>query len=158
MGTTSYCPECGANLPDGNTCQDYFYQLLYWENEDPVNGEVHHLLVLCYHLQHPSLYSSEGLVNAQEILRQFVEEGVSPADMVKRNRDKVASDKRHWKIKPTAESRGSYPDPIHWSMTTADVIAGGSAHYRDNVRAWGHSTFETLKAGGSGQATRSHDT
>ena len=61
MVSSTLCSECGETLADGRTCADDFHQLLFWENERPELGEVHHLLVLCYHLQHPSLYSAEGL-------------------------------------------------------------------------------------------------
>lgn len=59
------CPECGAVWQDGRTCQEYFHQMLYWEAEDPSLGEVHRLSVLCNYLQHPSLYSLEGLEQAK---------------------------------------------------------------------------------------------
>jgi hypothetical protein len=31
------------------TCQDNFYQMLYWEAENPALGIVHHLMVLSSH-------------------------------------------------------------------------------------------------------------
>ena len=55
MSDLERCPECGAVLHDGETCEAYFHQMLFWEAENPANGEVHHLAVLCYHLQHPHL-------------------------------------------------------------------------------------------------------
>ena len=70
------CPACGANLPGGLTCEDCFHQMLFWENEESLLGEVHHLMVLCYHLQHPHLYSQEGLANAAGLLIDFVERGL----------------------------------------------------------------------------------
>jgi hypothetical protein len=65
MKPIQHCPECGAVRHGDTTCQDGFHQMLFWENEDPANGAVHHLMVVSYHIQHPSLYSPEGLENAK---------------------------------------------------------------------------------------------
>ncbi len=59
------CPDCGALLQPGESCRAYFDQMLYWETEEPSRWAVHHLMVLCYHLQHPHLYSPETLAGAQ---------------------------------------------------------------------------------------------
>src|SRR5512147_743298 len=122
------CPECGAAWADGNTCTDYFHQMLFWEAEDPSLGIVHHLTVLCYHLQHPSLYSPEMLDGAKQLLVDFVERGVSPQTVRQRDRTKLDSGNRSWKIKGTAGSHGTYHNPIHWTMTASDVTAGGMEH------------------------------
>jgi len=143
------CPECGTVWPNQETCQDYFHQMLFWENENPTYGVVHHLMVLSYHLQHPSLYSPEGLREAKQLLAEFLERGVTPAEVRKRNRAKVDSSKRTWKIKRTTASPGSYERPIQWTMTAADVIAGGVNKYCDNIRAWARSVQETLRVSGN---------
>ncbi len=147
MHPTSLCPECGAACPPGESCQDRFHQMLAWETENPAASEVHHLTVLCYHLQHPSLYSPEGLAQAQALLADFVERGASPAVVRRRQRAHVDSGRRQWKIKGTAAAHGAYAHPMPWTMTTADVIAGGADRYADNVRAWAQSLLATLKAG-----------
>ncbi len=79
MTATSRCPDCGAAHATGVTCQDDFHQMLFWEAEEPARGEVHHLMVLCYHLQHPGLYSPAGLQHALGLLEDFVVRGQSPA-------------------------------------------------------------------------------
>ena len=66
------CPDCGAALNDDQPCETYFHQMLYWEAEFPALGVVHHLMVLCYHLQHPHLYSARTLTDAQGMLVDFV--------------------------------------------------------------------------------------
>ena len=94
------CPECGAAWPEGTTCQDIFHELLGWETENMSQlGEVHHLTVLCYHLQHPSLYSPEGLSGARQLLLEFVERGASPSEMWQRNRPRLDSTQRKWCIR-----------------------------------------------------------
>jgi hypothetical protein len=103
-------------------------------------------MVLCYHLQHPSLYSPEELNEARRLLAEFIERGASPVEVRKRNRARVDSSRREWKIKATTTSQGAYDPPVQWTMTAADVIAGGSEHYCDKVRRWAHTLNETLKA------------
>ncbi len=149
MEPQQICPECGAHVPEGSTCQDYFSQMLAWENEKPENGQVHHLTVLCYYMQHPSLYSPDGLREAKHLLVEFVENGVSPQEMRQRSRDRVDSGKRKWKIKATAESKGAYLHPIQWKMTAADVVANGIDMYCNSVRAWARSMLDLIRASGN---------
>jgi hypothetical protein len=120
--------------------------MLYWEAEYPQYGEVHHLTVLCYHLQHPSLYSPAGLREGRRLLVEFVEQGASPIEVRQRNWARVDSSQRDWKIKGTANSHGAYDPPISWAMTARDVVVGGADQYCDNVRAWARSVNEVLKA------------
>lgn len=141
----SLCPECGAAQFPGQTCPERFHQMLAWESEGPTAAEVHHLLVLCYHLQHPSLYSPEGLAQAQALLAEFVERGTSPAEVRRRHRAQVDSGRRQWKIRGTAAAHGAYVPPMQWTMTAADIVAGGIEPYAENVRAWARSILAALK-------------
>ncbi len=145
MAAPAKCPECGAVWAGGQTCEELFHQMLYWEAEHPAYGEVHHLTVLCYHLQHPSLYSPDGLNEARRLLAQFVEQGTSPVKVRQANQARADSSRRTWKIKATATARRSYNRSMEWPMTAADVVAGGADHYCDNVRAWARSINATLK-------------
>ena len=142
----SQCPECGAQQPGGHTCQDDFYQMLYWEAENPANGAVHHLTVLAYHLQHPSLYAPEGLQEAQHLLTEFVERGTTPEQIRQQNHERVDSGKRDWPIKARPGAQGTYTSPVTWTKTAADVVARGEPNYCDSVRAWAQSIHETFKA------------
>ncbi len=147
METPQKCPECGAAWNTEESCETYFHQMLFWEAEHPAYGaEVHHLLVLCYYLQHPRLYSPAGLNEARRLLVEFVKDGASPVEVRKRNRGRLDSSQRDWKTTGTAASHGSYNPPIQWTMTAADVVAGGSENYCDNVRAWAQSMHEALTA------------
>ncbi len=140
------CAECGASWINGQTCEDHFHQLLYWEAENPTCGaEVHHLMVLCYHLQHPSRYSSEGLNEARRLLAEFVDHDLSPVEVRQRNRSRVDSSRRNWKIKGTAASHGSYAHAMEWKITAADIVAGGAENYCDNVRGWAQSVNAAVK-------------
>ena len=146
MEVMELCHECGAAWQGGKRCEDDFHQMLARESEDPTLWEVHHLMVLCYHLQHPSLYSPEGLAWAQNLLVNFVELGMSTEEVRRRNRTNLDSGNRKWKIKGTPDSHGSYTRPVKWTMTAADVTAGGMSDYCDNVRAWAQSVLVSLKA------------
>jgi hypothetical protein len=148
METIETCPECGAVWQNGKTCQDDFYQMLVWEHENPGYGVVHHLMVLCYHLQHPSLYSPQGLSGAIRLLGDFLENGVTPEQVRKRDRATVNSHERTWKIKGTPASHGVYDPPVQWTMTAANVTANGVDNYCDSVRAWARSVYGALKTAG----------
>jgi hypothetical protein len=145
MAVKKSCPECGAAWEQGETCQDYFHQMLFWENEHPEYGEVHHLMVLCYYLQHPSLYSPEGLAYGKQLLADFLERGLSPQEVRQRRRGQVDSGKREWKVKGKPGARGSYPRPIQWAMTAKDVVAGGADQYCENVCKWARSILDLLR-------------
>jgi hypothetical protein len=140
------CPECQMPLADGATCQDDFHQMLFWETEQPNLGVVHHLMVLCYHMQHPSLYSADGLENAKTLLIDFVTRGLSTERVRKQNRDQVDSGKRQWKVTARPDSHGTYTYPVNWTMTARDVVAGGMDHYIENTQAWAKSVLAALQA------------
>ena len=123
--------------------------MLYWEAENPALGEVHYLMVLSYHLQNPNLYSKEGLEEAKRLLAKFVKGQANPQQIRLRSKDKVDSGKRQWKIKASAASRGAHEHPIQWTMTAADVVAGGDTNYCENVRNWLQSILVTLIATGN---------
>ncbi len=115
----------------------------------PVRGVVHHLMVLCYHLQHPALYSPQGLENGLELLVLLVVENKSPADVRRINGEKVASDKRQWKITARPNTFGVYSHPMMWDMTAADVVQNGADNYCDSVRDWATKTYHTLQKSGN---------
>jgi hypothetical protein len=145
VSTGERCPECGAKWTGGTRCVDHFYQLLAWEWENPALLEVHHLMVLSYHLQHPSLYSPEGLKGASLLLADFVERGVTAGEARQRNRGALDSGRRSYKIKGTPDSQGAYPHPVQWTMTAPDVTGGGVSAYCENVRSWARSVVESLR-------------
>jgi hypothetical protein len=113
--------------------------MLVWESEDPRRWEVHHLTVLCYHLQHPSLYSPETLAGGLQLLTDFVEGGVTPGEMRRRNKTKLSSSNRKFKVTGTPERHGVYEHPIPWTMRAVDVVAAGPDRYCESVRAWAGS-------------------
>ena len=140
------CLDCGALQPEGRICQDDFYALLGWETEYAGYGEVHHLTVLCYHLQHPSLYSPDGLEHAKKLLVDFLENGNTTEQIRRERRGQVSSTKRTWKIKGKPGAQGSYANPPGWTMTAADIANDDHKLYIENVRRWSASVLNSLKS------------
>lgn len=144
------CPECGAVWRDGLTCRDHFDQMLAWEFEDPEGaGALHHLTVLSYNLQHPSVYSPEGLEMAKQLMGQFISDEVSPKQVRRQNRQTLDSGKRSFKIAGTPEAQGVYTAPVRWTTTAGDVTAGGVDGLCARVQAWAHTVYAALKRSGN---------
>jgi hypothetical protein len=118
--------------------------------EDPAGaGKLHHLTVLCYHLQHPSLYSPETLKSAKQFLGGIIENKMSAQELLEINRKTLASNKRTWKVKGTPENHGSYSFKIKWSMTASDIFSHGLSSYTELVQKWAESIYEDLKVSGN---------
>lgn len=141
----AHCPDCGAFLDAGQSCADFFHQMLFWENEDPSRGAVHHLMVLCYYLQHPRLYSIEGLIHGRHLLADFVERGLSPSQARQQNSARVDSGRREWAVTARPGNEGAYERPIAWTMTAADIVAGGAEGYVENIQAWAVATHAAIR-------------
>jgi hypothetical protein len=116
----------------------------FWELDHQL-FDVHHLMVLCYHLQHPGLYSPEGLEGAKRLLVDFVVKGISPQEVRRRDAHALDSGARKTRIEATADRRGEYAHPVRWQMTAADVVAAGMENYYQSVRAWANSVLESLR-------------
>ena len=146
------CSECEANWQDEISCEEYFHQMLFWENEYPGYGEVHFLMVLCFCLQHPSRFTPEWLEGAKQLLVDFSENKLNPNEIRRRNNHKIDSGKRTWKIKATSSRQAVYVRPIIWTITAQDVTAAGPRKYVESVRLWAASILEDLKISGNLQS------
>lgn len=147
--TSESCPVCGGRWQDGATCETAFHQMLFWESEDSVRWEVHHLTVLCYHLQHPHLYSPDGLIGGLHLLTAFVRDGTAPAEIRRTMSSSTDSKNRTWKVTARPDSKGAYVHPVTWTMRASDVVARGADHYCDSVRVWAHTVYTALQAAGN---------
>ncbi len=144
-----HCQECRAEWR-GNTCADAFHQALAWDFQDPAGaGIVHHLTVLCYNLQHPGIYSPEGLSHAIGLLVEFVEEGKSPVEIRKSEDGLLQNDRRQWTVTARAGNYGAYRVAPHWTMTVLDAVAGGIEEYPQRVRVWAKTVLQALKKAGN---------
>lgn len=123
--------------------------MLFWENEDAQRGEVHHLAVLAYHLQHPRLYSPDGLAYALQLLSDFVERGVSTQEIRRQKSSEVASTTRFWKVRSSPGAFGAYSHPIAWRFTAQDVVLAGPDQYIESVRSWAQAILDDLRSSGN---------
>jgi hypothetical protein len=145
-----HCAECGAVLGEGKTCRDYLETMITWDFEDFLGvGQVHHLTVLCYNLQHPRVYSQKGLEDAKSFLKEFVDEHISFEAHDKRNRERLSSNVRDWKITGTPSDFGTYEHAPVWTMHTPDIAIPGVEGYEDRVRAWSVSIRTSLEQSGN---------
>ena len=144
------CPECGASLENAASCREYLNEMIRWDFEDFAGvGQVHHLTVLSYNLQHPSVYSPKGLEDAKSSLQEFLTHPASFAAHDKRNRERLASDVRDWKITGTSECHGEYGRAPAWKMRASDVVHEGLSSYVENVKKWAASVSESLRDSGN---------
>ena len=136
------CPECGAVLNEGNSCQSIFETLLALEFTDPGYGEVHMLTVACFMIQH-GRYSDAALAWIEQKLRDVVE-GV-PAGYIRRQASKEAgSGSRAWKV--TRQPGDRRLPRVAWSMTISDVAANyqDAQSYCRLVKQWARVTLDEM--------------
>ena len=142
------CPECGASREEGKQCRDYLDQVKAWEFEDVMGvGEVHLLTILCFNLQHPSLYSKKGLEFSLSMLLDVI--GTARAEVLRAHRKSLpvlSTDSRDFQISATPESVGTYASAPAWTITIEDIMAGGRERYRERVKEWSQATFTSLDA------------
>jgi hypothetical protein len=142
MPTT--CPECGAYLNDGTTCQSIFDSFLVLEFTDPDYGKVHMLTVACFMIQH-GRYSDEALIWIEHKLRAYLEDG-TPIEQIRKQAGREAGqDTRTWKV---TRQPGTLPPPkVSWSMTIADIASNyqDACSYCKLVTQWAHTTLSEMK-------------
>jgi hypothetical protein len=137
------CPECGAALPNGSTCQEIFDSFLALEFENPEYGAVHFFTVACFFIQH-NRYSDEALQWMRGMLREALSAGWTGTQIERTAAASVQNTNRRWKI---LRNPASAPAPkIDWSITIADVArqAGDAAEYRKWVKQWAETVLQEL--------------
>lgn len=128
--------------------------MLFWEHEVAENGSVHHIMVLSYYLQHPSLYSQTGLQYARQLLRDFVIQRISPTQIRSEHKALLNSRDRKWNVTSRRDPKGSYGCPVHWKMTCRDVVDAGIQQYIASVQTWAGTIVDTLQILGPNLETR----
>lgn len=116
----------------------------FWELDHQLY-DVHHLMVLCYYLQHPHSLSQEWLIGAKQQLIDFLENGATPQQMRQQIASKVNSGNRDFTIRATPDSTAKYENPIIWEITAKDVVAAGLDQYYVSVQQWATSILDTLR-------------
>jgi hypothetical protein len=138
------CPECGAVLPEGSTCQSIFDEFLALEFTDPAYGEVHFLTVACFMIQH-GRYSDAALTWIGQKLRAYLEEGEPIGQIRQQAASEAGPQVRTWKV---MRQTGERPLPrIAWSVTIMDVANHfeEAASYREWVTRWARATLQEMK-------------
>ncbi len=137
MADSSACPECGA---PGDTCHEKFESMLALEFEDPkVFGAVHHLTVICFNLQHSSMFTDESIAWMSSTVQAIVEEGLSPAELRERSVKKFDGKVKVLRKAPRTSSK------IAWSMTVLDVRTDSPEIYVKDVTAWAKSILADMR-------------
>jgi len=131
------CPECGA--PD-RSCETRFHECLVKEFEDVAYGEVHHLTVAAYMLQHSTKLTREGWLHERNLLKEFLVAKKTPAYIRQQNKDLVDSGKRAFKIKST--DGVSVINKTSWTKTILDIRMANAGDYCEDVNAWAKSVLE----------------
>ena len=138
------CPQCGAELPPGETCRDRFDLCLAKEFEHPATyGAVHYFTVVCYMLQH-NAYSREAWLDTRAGLAQVLRQGLTPADLRRQNRQKLDSGRRKWKV--TRGEKLAAVDSIAWTRTIADVRLDNHEVYCADVKLWASNLLADTEA------------
>jgi hypothetical protein len=122
--------------------------MLVWDYTEPSVWEVHHLTVLCYHLQHPHLYSQAGLEHGKHLLHQFLIDGIPPQTMRQNIKQAVGSDVRDFNITANDTDKGAYATPVTWSYTAYDAMGDGIGGYVARVRHWAQMVYDALVGAG----------
>jgi predicted nucleic acid-binding Zn ribbon protein len=140
---SEHCPECGAALPEGSTCETIHHELLNFEYTHAIPHSTHFMMVTCYLVQH-GRYSDEGLIWAQSMLRAHLDEQMTEQQLQRLLTQKEKGTPRTWKYNRAADAR---PLPkIAWEMTIVDVAqhAQDAATYRQRVRQWAGCTLRQM--------------
>ena len=130
------CPECGAS---DNACESRFHECLALEFQKPGYGDVHHLTVIAYTLQHSGQLTREGRLHQRELLSQFIVEN-KPPDLLRQQSQDLDSGKRTFKIK--SENGIPVINKTTWTKTVLDARIENAEEYREDMKAWAKSVLK----------------
>lgn len=137
------CPECGAELQPGESCQAFFESLLFEEYADMAhNGPVHPQMVASFMLTHDR-YADEARPQAIALLRVALEDQPPPQHL-----RRVAQEL----FGLAAPRKGSIlrgeraPRAIDWPITVRDVALRPDEDYPTRINRWARAVLDTLDA------------
>jgi len=137
------CPECGAENTAEKTCETQYHECLVKEFTEAGYGQVHHLTVAAYMLQHSSKLSRQGWLETRRLLREFLIEKKSPAEIRRQNKNNVDGSRRNWKI--TSNDGVAKINRTEWTKTILDVSTKNTEVYCEDVTAWARSALEDVE-------------
>ena len=125
------CPECEATSLDGLDCQGMFGFLLAWEWQDPELLSVHFLTVSSYQLQPPASLTGIAVGGLQTAFARFLD-GEVTTEQIQVQTARACDGAARVRRRPS----DIQPRFRTWSVTVADVCAGGQDGAAARVRAW----------------------
>ena len=144
------CNDCGAELAEGKSCEDYFHELLAVESQVPGGpGELPHFFaVASYNLQHPSVFIPDVLAGLRRTLADILAGRATVDDARRRARHGAEG---ATPVLRRAETVLSAQDeallatwPRQWPMTVRDVCGVPPEQYVERVRLWAMSVSNAL--------------
>lgn len=140
---SNVCPTCGGVTPDDETCEERFGRCLALEFADAAYGQVHHLTVPSYYLQH-NLYSRQGWIESRRGLAAALRDGMSAAELRRRNRTRMDSNQRNWNV--TRGAKLEEVREIHWRRSLAEVRLEPAQVYCAEITRWAQAVLEDSEA------------
>lgn len=145
----SFCPECGATVPEDGSCRDHFHAMLAleWTLHGGPSHIAHFYAVSTYGLQHPDSmnYTEETLIRLYASITDLLE-GHATLDEVLLATRRAANGS----VRVTRREDDSLPvwHRGGWPMTVADVLTveAETDAYLTRVRAWARSACEMLSS------------
>lgn len=143
---TTKCPECGAELMPGESCQTFFESLLFEEYADiEHNGPVHPQMIASFMLTHDR-YSDEVRPQAIALLRTALEDSPPPHHLRRIAKSLFGLDEPH--KAPILREADRPPRAIDWPITVRDVALHPEEDYPTRINRWARSVLDTLAAQG----------
>ena len=140
-----HCAECGAVLPEGETCQALFDECMCFEYTNEAYGQVHFLTVACFMIQH-GRYSDEALAWIQPMLRVYLDEQITAQQIRQRAAKGVNRATRQWKVIRPADA--PLLPKVVWAMTIVDVAQHmqSSEQYCEQVKQWARTILQQMES------------
>ena len=159
------CPECGAPLPENESCQSNFHALLYRENEvgqqsadffTTDTGHIAHFYVVsCYAIQHPVSmnYTPDALLGVCDNLARHLRGEITIPAL---RHEVRAANNGAQRVQRRAGDPVLEWHVTEWPYTVADLLAAPPTPqaYADATRAWATATLAALDAAGTPNLTR----
>jgi hypothetical protein len=143
MPGSNFCRQCGAVPQRGMDCRGMFEEMIAREFEDPLCGQVHHLTVICFNLQHSLDFTPAALAWSRNALEQVLEQGIPPGELRRRSRQLYDGP---GKPKVTRQAQAGEAAPhVAWTMTIANAVGDGRAGHPQRVQAWAQAVLGDLK-------------
>lgn len=150
------CPECGAPLGDGESCEDLFNRMLALEwqaiNEGAVTAsglDAHFFAVSTYQLQHPDRLEVGVVIGLAESLKDVLQGRRRRVDVRASAASAFAGPARVRRRAPGRDQElGTWPS--QWPRTVADCCDVPPNAYAAAVRDWAEATVRTIARARSG--------